>query len=188
MLGVRSRHQFLQLRQNPLRRCFGQTVPMAVDPVGRSGIRLQGDLGHQPQPAQQPQGVIGEVAFTDCAEAALGQVAQPPGGIHEPQGGLQRHRDGIEAEIPPLQVLLQGRAVLSGDVHSPTPEHQAGHIPLLIQNNNGAAKLLGQAAGEAECIAGDHEIEVRFLLQAIEPCITHRSANEGCPLRQPIQG
>ena len=102
------RRQLFQLRPDALRGDVPQQFPVPVD--GRRRVRMDGkaQLGGEPRSPEDPQGVLVEpaVRVPHAPEDARRQVLPPPQGVLELPRRIQRQ--GVDGEVPPPQVLLQG--------------------------------------------------------------------------------
>ena len=102
------RRQLFQLRPDALRGDVPQQLPVPVDGVRRGRMDSKAQLGGKPRSPENPQGVLVEpaVRVPHAPEDARRQVLPPPQGVLELPRRIQRQ--GVDGEVPPPQVLLQG--------------------------------------------------------------------------------
>ena len=143
--------QFQQLRLNALGGDVPQQFPVPADGCRR--FRFDGKAQHrrEPQSPQDTQGILVKSLsrLPYAAQDTLPQVLPASEGV--PDGAISAHGHGVDGEVPPPQVLLQGAG--EGDRIRPpvvpvSAVHPVGghlHAPVVCPDGDGAVL---QARGE----------------------------------------
>ena len=111
-VGAGRAEQLGQLAADPFRRHHRQPAAIAVIAACTLGFHRKAELCGEPRGAEHPQRVVVERVFrpSRCAQHLGPQVTHAAERIDELQRRQQR-RDGIDGEVAPGQVRLQGAAV-----------------------------------------------------------------------------
>ena len=149
--------QLSNLCQDPFRRDDGEIPPRRRE--GGGGLRLDGEIQHrrEAKPPEDAQGVLPKAPrrLSHAADTPLFQILPPAEGV--PQLPPQGEGHGVNGEIPPGQILLQGsrkgdalRAAVVGVVPVPAERGDLRGAPGAADGDGSVAEPCGQGVWAEE--------------------------------------
>src|SRR5947209_385237 len=166
-----------QLGEHPLGRDPRQRRRGDACQLKRPRLWVKPQLARQTREAQRPQGVVLERIRRDGPKTPLAQVLKTAERVHVAVAA-QRGGDGVDRQVPPFQILLNGGAVERQHVHLPAVV--VGHHPpspeRLGQLERVAARRPPQITGRVGNRTGEGHVEVGG--GAPQHAVAHRAPHQ----------